>query len=34
MTSDPWNSYGLPVFGVAFGIGGLALFWIASRHER
>ena len=29
---DFWISYGLPAFGVAFGLGGLTIAWIAARR--
>lgn len=32
--TDPnlWISYGLPAFGVAFGLVGLAVAWISARR--
>lgn len=32
MGSDFWISYGLPAFGVAFGLAGLAVVWISARR--
>lgn len=32
MGSDLWISYGLPAFGVAFGLAGLAAVWLAARR--
>lgn len=32
MGSDFWIGYGLPAFGVTFGLAGLAGVWIAARR--
>ena len=32
MGSDFWIGYGLPAFGIAFGLAGLAAVWIAARR--
>ena len=32
MGSDIWIGYGLPAFGVAFGLAGLAIVWVSARR--